>query len=160
MKYLKRYKLFEELPWTADGVYKHEEDSVQKRVADKIKEVEYIKETIKDILLPVSDLGYYISVTDNALNSGPFYKSPNEFIIRVVRYGDKGLSITDDVNYEFDRMNYYLESLGFEVSVKYVYGSGRSEKKYSDFSKIIESTLNSGRQLMVSNLLFVAKTDN
>ena len=153
MKYLNSYKLFE---------------STQERVADKIIEVEEIKQTIKDILLPVSDLGYDISVTDNTLDSGPFYKSPNEFIIRVVRYGDKGLSINEDVNYEFDRMNYYLESLGFEVSVKYVYDSGRvasinkmvSEKKYNDFSKIIESMLNDGRILMVSNLLFVAKTKN
>lgn len=145
MKYLNSYKLFE---------------STQERVVDKIREVEEIKQTIKDILLPVSDLGYDISVTDNTLDSGPFYKSPNEFIIRVVRYGDKGLSINEDVNYEFDRMNYYLESLGFEVSVKYVYGSGRAEKKYNDFSKIIESMLNVGRKLMVSNLLFVAKTKN
>lgn len=145
MKYLNSYKLFE---------------STQERVADKIIEVEEIKQTIKDILLPVSDLGYDISVTDNTLDSGPFYKSPNEFIIRVVRYGDKELSINEDVNYEFDRMNYYLESLGFEVSVKYVYGSGRVEKKYNDFSKIIESMLNDGRILMVSNLLFVAKTKN
>lgn len=145
MKYLNSYKLFE---------------STQERVVDKIIEVEEIKQTIKDILLPVSDLGYDISVTDNTLDSGPFYKSPNEFIIRVVRYGDKGLSINEDVNYEFDRMNYYLESLGFEVSVKYVYGSGRAEKKYNDFSKIIESMLNVGRKLMVSNLLFVAKTKN
>lgn len=145
MKYLNSYKLFE---------------STQERVVDKIIEVEEIKQTIKDILLPVSDLGYDISVTDNTLDSGPFYKSPNEFIIRVVRYGDKGLSINEDVNYEFDRMNYYLKSLGFEVSVKYVYGSGRAEKKYNDFSKIIESMLNVGRKLMVSNLLFVAKTKN
>lgn len=150
MKYLNSYKLFE---------------STQERVVDKIREVEEIKQTIKDILLPVSDLGYDISVTDNTLDSGPFYKSPNEFIIRVVRYGDKGLSINEDVNYEFDRMNYYLESLGFEVSVKYVYGSGLfalicAEKKYNDFSKIIESMLNVGRKLMVSNLLFVAKTKN
>lgn len=145
MKYLNSYKLFE---------------STQERVVDKIIEVEEIKQTIKDILLPVSDLGYDISVTDNTLDSGPFYKSPNEFIIRVVRYGDKGLSINEDVNYEFDRMNYYLESLGFEVSVKYVYGSGRVEEKYNDFSKIIESMLNVGRILMVSNLLFVAKTKN
>lgn len=145
MKYLNSYKLFE---------------STQERVVDKIREVEEIKQTIKDILLPVSDLGYDISVTDNTLDSGPFYKSPNEFIIRVVRYGDKGLSINEDVNYEFDRMNYYLESLGFEVSVKYIYGSGRAEKKYNDFSKIIESMLNVGRKLMVSNLLFVAKTKN
>lgn len=145
MKYLNSYKLFE---------------STQERVVDKIREVEEIKQTIKDILLPVSDLGYDISVTDNTLDSGPFYKSPNEFIIRVVRYGDKGLSINEDVNYEFDRMNYYLESLGFEVSVKYVYGSGHAEKKYNDFSKIIESMLNVGRKLIVSNLLFVAKTKN
>lgn len=58
MKYLNSYKLFE---------------STQERVADKIIEVEEIKQTIKDILLPVSDLGYDISVTDNTLDSGPFY---------------------------------------------------------------------------------------
>ena len=162
MKYLKRYKIFEELPWTADGVYKHEEDSVQKRVADKIKEVEYIKETIKDILLPVSDLGYNISITDNALDSGPFYKSPTEFVIRVVIYTDKPLKITDDVKDDFDRMVDYLKSLKIDnISTRYVEETtyrSRTQKvdTYESFSNIISNKSN----FTVCNLLFVTKTDN
>jgi len=162
MKYLKRYKIFEELPWTSDGVYKHEEDSVQKRVADKIKEVEYIKETIKDILLPVSDLGYNISITDNALDSGPFYKSPTKFIIRVVIYTDNPLEITDDVKDEFDRMFDYLKSLKIDnIFTHYVEETtyrSRTQRvdSYESFSNIIGNKSN----FKVCNLLFVAKTDN
>jgi hypothetical protein len=162
MKYLKRYKIFEELPWTADGVYKHEEDSVQKRVADKIKEVEYIKETIKDILLPISDMGYNISIADNTFDSGPFYKSPNEFVIRVVIYTDKPLKITDDVKDDFDRMVDYLKSLKIDnISTRYVEETtyrSRTQKvdTYESFSNIISNKSN----FTVCNLLFVAKTDN
>jgi hypothetical protein len=162
MKYLKRYKLFEELPWTADGVYKHEEDSVRKRVADKIKEVEYIKETIKDILLPISDMGYNISVTDNALDSGPFYKSPTEFVIRVVLYTDKPLKIDEEVKDEFDRMFYYLKSLKIDnIFTHYIEETtirSRSQKvdTYESFSNIIGNK----NSFTVRNLLFVAKTDN
>jgi hypothetical protein len=167
MKYLKRYKLFEELPWTADGVYKHEEDSVQKRVADKIKEVEYIKETIKDILLPISDMGYNISIQkllDIRLTSGPFYKSPTEFVIRVVIYTDKPLEITDDVKDEFDRMVNYLKSLKIDnIYVRYVEETNRTYGNttqkvdtYESFSNIISNKNN----FTVCNLLFVAKTDN
>ena len=108
MRYLKTYKLFEELPWV-DGVYKHEEGSTQKKVADKVKEVEEITQTIKDILLPISDMGYNISISDNTYNSGPIYKSPTEFIIRIVLYTDKPLEINEEVRDELAQLNLKLE---------------------------------------------------
>jgi hypothetical protein len=159
MRYLKKYKLFEELPWTEDGVYRYEKDSVQRRVDDKIKEVEYIKQTIKDILLPISDMGYNITITDNTVDSGPIYKSPSKFIIRTVIYTDKPLEITDDVKDEFDRMVDYLKSLKIDnISAHYVAGSMYNQKvdTYESFSDMINNKSN----FTVRNLLFVAKTDN
>jgi hypothetical protein len=94
MRYLKTYKIFE-------SGYKKIEDT----------QVEEITQTIKDILLPVSDLGYSISVTDN---------TPDEFIIRVVTYVDKSLQLSD-VKEDFIRMVDYLESLGFnQIDALYV----------------------------------------
>jgi hypothetical protein len=122
MKYLKTYKIFE---------------SGYKKIEDSISQVEEITQTIKDILLPVSDLGYSISVTDNTTNSGPFYKSPDEFIIRVVSYGDKSLQLSD-VKEDFIRMVDYLESLGFnQIDALYVIdGQPQVRTKFSEFIKM------------------------
>lgn len=155
MRYLKRYKLFEELPWVG-GVYKHEEGSTQEKVSNKIKEVDDIKEMIMDILLPISDLGYNISITDNAIDRGPIYKSPTEFTIRVVIYTDKPLKIDEDVKGEFDRMVYYLKSIGINnISVNYVkrnstLNCSRSYDKFMDEVK-------EDPEFSVRNLLFIAR---
>jgi hypothetical protein len=156
MKYLKKYRLFEELPWDAYGKYHHEEDSVQKRVADNIKYVESMKQTIKDILLPISDMGYKnISITDNTTDSGPFYKSPTELIIRVVSYTDKPLIIDELVKDEFDRLVDYLNSQGFDnISVNYVDKSPQISKRYDDFIDNISNGYS------VKNLLFIARHKN
>lgn len=116
MKHLKTYKLFE-----SSG--------------DDIKGV------IKDILLPISDMGYSISVTEH--NS--------ELIIRVVTWTDEPLLITDDVKEEFIRMKDYLESEGYNsILVKYWRpNSISSEKPFDYFINNVEDSL--------SNLLFVAK---
>ena len=57
-------------------------------------------ENVKDILLPINDMGYEISVTE--------YRS--ELAIRVVSWTDKPLWITDEVKEEFIRMKDYLQS--------------------------------------------------
>jgi len=155
MRYLKAYKLFEESPWV-DGVYKHEEESTQKKVADKIKEVEGITQNIRDILLPISDMGYNINVKDNTYNSGPIYKSPTEFIIRIVLYTDKSLEISEDVKDEFDRMVYYLNSVGINnISVNYVKRNStlNCSKSYDKFMNEVKEHPG----FSVRNLLFIAK---
>jgi hypothetical protein len=163
MKYLRNYRLFEESPWKADGTYQHEEDSVQKRVQDKIKEVDQIKQTIEDILLPIYDMGYRgISVTDNTTDSGPFYKSPTQFTIRIVTYTDKPLKIDEEVKGEFDRMVYYLNSIGiYDITVQFVETTDRGIKKvaYDRFSNIVEPhfTFKPKSVFSVCNLLFIAE---
>jgi hypothetical protein len=64
-------------------------------------------QTVKDILLPISDMGYDISVTGDNEN----------LVIRVVSWGDQSLLINDEVKEEFIRMKDYLESEGFNSSV-------------------------------------------
>ena len=69
-------------------------------------------QTVKDILLPISDMGYEISVIeDDRLVSlrKPIY----QLIIRVVSWGDKPLLLTDEVKDEFLRMKDYLQSEGY-----------------------------------------------
>ena len=163
MRYLKRYKLFEELPWVG-GVYKHEEVSTQEKVSNKIKEVDDIKEMIMDILLPISDLGYNISITEhpflklkiNTIDRGPIYKSPTEFTIRVVIYTDKPLKIDEDVKGEFDRMVYYLKSIGINnISVDYVKRNStlKCSRSYDKFMDEVKEY----PEFSVRNLLFIAR---
>ena len=103
--------------------------------------------TIRDILLPIADMGYEIKITE--------YRS--EFVIRVVTYVDKPLLITDEIKEEFIRMNDYLEDLGGRVKALYVPESasyhdnnaGRLDVPFNDFIKVEDCKLR--------NLLFVAE---
>ena len=124
MRYLKRYKLFE---------------------STEIKEVDDIKEMIMDILLPISDMGYNISVNDTT-----------QFTIRVVIYTDKPLKIDEDVKGEFDRMVYYLKSIGINnISVNYVKRNStlNCSKSYDKFMNEVKEHPG----FSVRNLLFIAK---
>jgi len=136
MRYLKRYKVFE---------------------STEIKEVDDIKEMIMDILLPISDLGYNISVNDNSDFGITFGLIGGiEFTIRVVIYTDKPLKIDEDVKGEFDRMVYYLKSIGINnISVNYVkrnstLNCSRSYDKFMDEVK-------EDPEFSVRNLLFIAR---
>jgi hypothetical protein len=137
MKYLKKYKLFES-----------KEDIIQ---------------TVKDILLPLSDLDYTISVTETNL----FHNRSKCFLpglsIRVVTYTDKPLVITDEIKEDFITMKDYLESEGFSsIEAHYVRGDAQVKREFDDFIK------NAGINLPTSdykgddlnsyrNLLFTAK---
>lgn len=117
--------------------------------------IEDVIKTIRDILLPIADMGYEIKITE--------YRS--EFVIRVVTYVDKPLLITDEVKDEFIRMNDYLEDLGGRVKALYVpesasyhdydynhdptedYEAGRRDVPFNDFIKVEDCKLR--------NLLFV-----
>jgi len=117
MKHLKSYKLFE-----SSG--------------------DYIKGVIKDILLPISDMDYEISVTED---------DKYQLIIRVVTWTDEPLLITDDVKEEFITMKDYLESEGYNsIIARYWFpNSVSSSKPFDYFINNVEGSL--------SNLLFVAK---
>ena len=108
-----------------------------------------IIENVKDILLPISDIGYEISVVVN---------DELGLIIRVVSWGDKPLLITDEVKEEFMRMKDYLQSEGYN-SIQALYHiatpgdiSGREIKEFDDFMKY-----ESWQKVKIENLLFVAK---
>jgi hypothetical protein len=122
MKWLKTYKIFES-----------KEDIIQ---------------TIKDILLPISDMGYEISVVENN----------KEFVIRVVSWGDQSLLINDEVKEEFIRMKDYLESEGYNsIEVLYYLAtpgsiSSRDIKEFDDFMKY-----EPWQKVKIQNLLFVVK---
>jgi hypothetical protein len=141
MKYLKKYKIFES-----------KEDIIQ---------------TIKDILLPLSDLDYTISVTQNNLYRGDFNIDSligYEFIIRIVRYTDKPLVVTDEIKEDFITMNDYLESEGF-TSIKAHYvrelftnsADSQIQENFVDFIKSIESWTSTKFPYRFRNLLFTAK---
>jgi hypothetical protein len=115
--------------------------------------VEEIKQTIREILLPISDMGYEISVNIDA-----------GIIIRVVSYTDPKLKMNDEVKDEFIRMVDYLESSGFN-SIEALYvkkaQSYKSRSGHSletteiqervDFSEFIT------KEFELRNLLFFAK---
>jgi len=120
--------------------------------------IEEIKQTIKDILLPISDMGYEISVTDDVDFNGEL----TGIIIRVVGYTDAPLKMNDEVKDEFIRMKDYLESLGINsVKVLYVKQPTPSSQIEVDFDEFIgidfsHYPLNSSK---LRNLIFVAKVN-
>jgi hypothetical protein len=127
MRYLKSYKIFEE---------------------NISYDKEYIKKTLQDILLPISDMGYDISVTGDNEN----------LVIRVVSWGDQSLLISDDVKEVFITMKDYLESEGYN-SIEVLYHlatpgsiSSRDIKEFDDFMKY-----EPWQKVKIQNLLFVAK---
>jgi hypothetical protein len=121
-----------------------------------------IIQTIKDILLPISDMGYEISVFQGRTSLGisPLSTKDDEsqLIIRVVSWGDQSLFITDEVKEEFIRMKDYLESEGYN-SIEVLYHlatpgsiSSRDVKEFDDFMKY-----EPWQKVKIQNLLFVAK---
>jgi len=114
-------------------------------------------QTIKDILLPISDMGYDISIIED--KSRPFNNfNFTQFFIRVVSWGNQSLLITDEVKEEFIRMKDYLESEGYN-SIEVLYHlatpgstSSRDVKEFDDFMKI-----EPWQKVKIQNLLFVVK---
>jgi len=152
MKWLKTYKIFES-----------KEDIARFKII----------QTVKDILLPISDLDYSISVTESPLYHQDFNTDSligYELIIRVVSWGDQSLLITDDIKQDFITMKHYLESEGYnsiEVlyhlatrdGVKISFISSREAarthmelKEFDDFMKY-----EPWQKVKIQNLLFVAK---
>ena len=111
-----------------------------------------IIENVKDILLPINDMGYDISVNHYIING-----DTNQLIIRVVTYVDKPLLITDEVKEEFIRMKDYLQSEGYNsIEVNY----------YTRFNAVPDSPSNKEVKELdefinvkdpIVNLLFVVK---
>jgi hypothetical protein len=129
-----------------------------KRFNESVDEsnIDDIKQTIKDILLPISDMGYDISITEDPT----YFAQTGKFYIRVVGYTDTALKVSDEVKDEFIRMKEYLESLGIN-SVKALYvkeptPSSQIEVDFDEFIGIDFShyPLNSSK---LRNLLFVVK---
>jgi len=112
--------------------------------------IEDVIKTIRDILLPIADMGYDIGIDTGTVVKGTL-------IIRIVRYGDPLLELNDEVKDEFIRMNDYLEDLGGRVKALYIPESasyhdnnaGRREVPFNDFIKVEDCKL--------KNLLFVVE---
>ena len=141
MKHLRSYTLFESI----------DDDLIQ---------------TVKDILLPINDMGYDISVTKD---DDVFYKRYySQLSIRVVSWIDKPLLLTDEVKDEFMRMKDYLESEGYSSIEAYyhkefngigndtVVKQGRLSNSSRDI-KELDDFINTKQP--ITNLLFCAKKD-
>jgi hypothetical protein len=111
-----------------------------------------IIENVKDILLPINDMGYNVSVNHYIING-----DTNQLIIRVVTYVDKPLLITDEVKEEFIRMKDYLHSEGYDSIEANYYTrfnavpdspSNKEVKELDEFINVKDT---------IVNLLFVVK---
>jgi hypothetical protein len=125
----------------------------------------HVKQTIKDILLPISDIDYTISVSESPFFDFRGEQIGTELTIRVVTYTDKPLVITDDIKGDFITMKEYLESEGFSsIEARYVRDNIQTirNREFDTFIKNMDinllgySSLPSSRHIL-SNLLFVAK---
>jgi len=121
-----------------------------KRFNESVDEsnIDDIKQTIKDILLPISDMGYEISITEDPT----YFTQTGKFYIRVVTYTDTPLKMNDEIKDEFIRMKEYLESLGINsVKALYVKEPTPSSQIEVDFNEFINMDCE------LRNLLFVVK---
>ena len=121
-----------------------------KRFNESVDEsnIDDIKQTIKDILLPISDMGYEISITEDPT----YFTQTGKFYIRVVTYTDTPLKMNDEIKDEFIRMKEYLESLGINsVKALYVKEPTPSSQIEVDFNEFINMDCE------LRNLLFVKK---
>ena len=134
MKYLTKYKLFEN----------SNHDDIKSNIVE-------IAQTVKEILLPISDMGYEISVVDDVLKG-----KLTGLIIRVVDYNDTPLKINNEVKEDFIRMCDYLESEGFD-SIKAIYADPVGNSGTLVFSKFM-SMIRFYRGHTTS-LVFVAEVD-
>ena len=135
-----------------------------KKFNESIKNIDDdLIETIKDILLPISDMGYEISVVKD--NRQPFDREEGhpQLIIRVVTFLNEPLLVNDEVKEEFIRMSEYLESEGFStLMVHYLIdkpGMNRQIVEFDDFinkSFDYDPVLNRFLSKYINNLLFVA----
>ena len=109
-------------------------------------------QTVKDILLPISDMGYEISVIEENYLF--------QLIIRVVSWTDKPLWITDEVKEEFIRMKDYLQSEGYN-SIEVLYhlagGGALSSREIEEFDRFMR--YEQWQKVKIGNLIFVAKKD-
>ena len=128
MKYLKR---FSETLDESSSNESHNNDIIQ---------------NVKDILLPISDMGYKIN---------DIGRDTNELIIKVVSPLDKPLLMTDEIKEEFIRMKDYLESEGYSIKVNfYTQNRRQNEKDINDFIDNIKKPI---FITPIVSLLFVAK---
>jgi hypothetical protein len=133
-------------------IKKFNEVNLNKYLIGSVSElnIEDVIKTIKDILLPIADMGFEIGIDTGTVVKGTL-------IIRIVRYGDPLLELNDEVKDEFIRMNDYLEDLGGRVKALYIPESasyhdnnaGRLDVPFNDFIKVEDCKLR--------NLLFVAE---
>ena len=116
-----------------------------------------IKQTIKDILLPISDMDYEISVSEDNKENFP------QLIIRVVTFLNEPLLVTNDVKEEFIRMKEYLESEGFNsLMVYYLIDKPGMNRQTVEFDDFINKSFDYDPDYLsvrkyINNLLFVAK---
>ena len=117
-----------------------------------------IIENVKDILLPISDMGYDVSVKHYIING-----DTNQLIIRVVTYVDKPLLIIDEVKEEFIRMRDYLHSEGYNSIDAHYYTrlnvDSPSEKHVKELDQFIDAFnwYASSVKEPITNLLFDAR---
>ena len=116
-----------------------------------------IKQTIKDILLPISDMDYEISVSEDNKENFP------QLIIRGVTFLNEPLLVNDEVKEEFIRMKDYLESEGFNsLMVYYLIDKPGMNRQTVEFDDFINKSFDYDPDYLsvrkyINNLLFVAK---
>jgi hypothetical protein len=151
MKYLKTYTIFDRV-------------SKENKIFENLslsESKEDIIQTVKDILLPLSDIGYLIGI--NYHNNYEQDLNTNRLIgyiiiIRIVRYTDKPLVMSDEIKEDFIAMNDYLESEGFtSIKAHYVRDESQIVSNFDDFIKNIENWTSTKFPNRFRNLLFTAK---
>lgn len=100
---------------------------------------------IKDILLPISDLGYDVGVEMSK------DIDTNRIYVRIVRYGDPTLVWNEEIEDEFNRLREFSLENGFKLSkVYYITEPNNRDRKIISYDHFLEVI---GEKIIV-NLLF------
>lgn len=107
------------------------------------------KGNITEILYPISDVGYNIRFFTPVLNDN------HSITIRIVELGDNSLCVNDFID-EFDQLNDYIKSEGFDLVIRYAIGlidkvsPLKRIDKYNDFRKFIDTKIVYAKSLILS----------
>jgi len=106
-------------------------------------------EEMKDILLPISDMGYEIKTELNKT------KDPYEIYVRIVTYLNPTLEWDEEIESELIRLNEFSSDNGFKISkVNYVLEEGYSGVTMANFDVFLD-TMNNKENKGMTNLLLV-----
>jgi hypothetical protein len=127
MRYLKSYKLFEsvsskDIEIDINDIFSNISESVDNEFA-----TEEELDTIEDILLPISDLGFSVEIHKNVMGQNEELEADSEIARIYIEMKDdefgKPYMITEDMIETIDRLFDYVDAQGYKIDIDCIFQS-------------------------------------